>query len=843
MRRFLLKLFRRRALERDFEAEIAFHREMASAYENRIGLGNTAVIKDQAFDLWRFNFAENLWRDLVYGVRRLRGSPGFVLSALLSLGLGIGVNTAVFSLTVEFLFSEPSVEDPRSLVALRVGGNSHSSADIVDAVAGAGIFSHVAGENEETFVNWNNGVETRPIFSVVATKNYFTALGVPMAHGRGWNVSDPDEVAVLRHAFWRKHFNGDPSVVGRLINLDGRAYTVLGILPENHRTLLGYGFSPDVYMPRFLDDTVLAMYARLKPGMHIAEARAATSVLAPRLNALRLPHGRTIRSISVTPIAGLDRLHDEGGMARVVGLFFAMVLLVVGLVLLIACVNVASLLLARASARRQETAIRLSLGASRGRMVQQFLVESLLLSLLGAAAGLLLAQSAAAIFARIQLPLPLPIRLQVELDWRVLTYAALLAATATVACGLLPAWQAVKEAIGSHLHRERRLHVRRALVAAQISVSVVVLVTGFLFLRNLIRSTATSPGFDVQQTLRAEVHLPPALYKDKARKNLLIEQTLRELESLPGIEAAAAARIIPFTDSTTFGSDLSFPGSSEKTQASFHWNAVSSDYFRAMAIPVLAGHSFAGTDGSLERPVVINDTFAKRYLANRNPIDTVFLLGDGRYRVIGLVSATKNLTIGEDDKPQLYESLRRIDNDRTRIQFVLRSQTPPVTQLQPVREALRRIEPRAGVEVTTLYSSIGLAFLPSQVGGALLGTIGLLGLLLAVIGLYGVIAFSVARRTREIGVRIAIGATRRQISTMVIVEALKLIVVGSAIGIAAGLFVTRPLAMFFVPGLSPADPLTYFTVVLVLAAAGLVATWGPVRRASSVDPVACLRYE
>jgi hypothetical protein len=197
-----------------------------------------------------------------------------VFSALLSLGLGIGVNTAVFSLAVEFLFSEPSVRDAASLVAVRLGGNSHARPRVVDFVRESGVFQDVAGENDETFINWNDGAETRRILAVVTTKNYFTALGAPMAIGKGFTESDPDDVVVLRHDFWRRHLHADPSMVGRTMNLDGRAYTVVGILPENHRTLIGFGFSPDVYVPRYLDDTALAMYARLEPGMSVTEARA-----------------------------------------------------------------------------------------------------------------------------------------------------------------------------------------------------------------------------------------------------------------------------------------------------------------------------------------------------------------------------------------------------------------------------------------------------------------------------------------------------------------------------------------------------------------------------------------
>jgi len=844
MRRLFLKLSRRRSMERDVAAELAFHRDMAAAHGDAIPMGNTAIVQEQARDLWRFTFVENLWRDVVYGARSLRRSPALVITALLSLGLGIGINTGIFSMAVEFLLSEPSITDARSVVYVRLGGNSHSKKEVIDFVRASGLFQEVVGENEEAYINWNDGAETRQISAVLLTKNYFTALGVPVSLGRGILPQDPDEVAVLGNHFWRTRLRGDPAIIGRAIRLDGRPYTVVGILPNDFRSLIGFGYSPDVFVPRYLKDTILALYARLKPGMTIGGARAGLVAVAQRLDKAMPEPFRYADGIQVSAVGGFDRIKSETEM-QTVGLFFAILLVVVGLVLMIACMNVASLLLARGSARRQELAIRLSLGAGRGRLVQQLLVETALLSLAGLAVGLALREAMATAIEQFQPPVPLPFRLHMTLDWRVTLYAMLLAALATVACGLLPAWRSIRHSIAPSLHREGRMRLQRGLVIAQLGLSLIVLTAGFLFVRNLWRSNAISPGFDVRHTVYAAVNLPPQQYQDLARKRVYVARALRELAALPAIESAAAARVVPFNGGTRFRGGLKLVDTGGKVDAFYYWNAVSPDYFRAMGISIVRGQTFQAGGDAASRPVIVNRTFAERYLADRDPLGRTFVYGDNKtpFTVVGIVDDTKNLSIGEDPQPQLYEELARIDNDRTQVGFVLRSATPPATQLRAVHAALRRVEPNAGLNVATLYSSIGLAFFPSQIGAALLGGIGVLGLVLATIGLYGVMVYSVSRRTREIGVRLALGANRREIALMVLASAAKLIVIGSAAGLLCAFFLLRPLALFLVPGLRPSDPVTYVAVAALLVLTGLVAAWGPARRAAAVDPMTSLRYE
>jgi len=852
MRHFFLKLFRRRKLEQDLETELAFHREMGG------NLGNTTLIKEQAFDLWRFTTLENLWRDVVYGIRGLRRHPSLVATALISLTLGIGANTALFSLGVEFLLSEPTVTDGRSLVYIRFNGNSHADRKSFDMALDSHVFADIVGEHEESFVNYNNGVETRPIFSTFTTKNFFTTLGIPMQQGRGYSVSDPDQVVVLHHHFWTQHFNADPNIVGKSITLDGRPYTVLGILPRNFRTLVGFGFSPDVYVPAFLENTYLAVYARMKPGMNLSQAQAASDAIAKRIDETRPAAQRDQHpSALVDAVSGIDRL--KGEQVLVLAAFFLVLLILAGLVLLIACANVASLLLARASTRQREIAVRLSLGASRARLMQQLLVESLLLSLTGAACGLGLAQLLNNALSHMTAPTPIPMRLTAESDWRVTLYAMLLSIVATVACGLLPAWQCVRESFTHDTRSTARMFLRRAVVVGQVAVSIVVLSTGFLFVRNLLRTSSLSPGFDLQHTLQSQVNLPPANYKEQTKIALFADRAVNALAALPGVEAAAAARIIPFTDSTTYGSSLYFNGKDQPLHARFNWNAITPAYFQAMSIPLVAGRTFLQSDATApELPVIVSTGFVKQYLQVQPAaaVDQTFYWGEPvrtatgaqpsqrrAFRIIGVAANTKNMTIGESESPQLYEFLPTIRDVRDRLRFVVKSATPPATQLKAVDEALRRVEPNAGIETRTMFASIGFAFLPSQIGAAVLGSMGVLGLLLAMIGLYGVMAYSVARRTPEIGVRMAIGASASSIFKLILSDAGRMVALGAAIGIVIALLATRPLASFLVDGLPPHDPVTFLAVLVVFAITAALASLGPARRATAIDPMSCLRHD
>lgn len=855
MRRFFRKLARRRRLERELQAEIAFHREMAARHDGAIPFGNALAVQEQVRDLWHFTVVENLWRDVRYAVRGLLRSPGLVLSALLSLGFGIGVNVAIFSLVTSVLLATPTIVAPDEWVGLRLGGSSHAARPVVEDLRRSGAFREVVGEREESSVNWDTGAETRPLYAVDTTRNYFTGLGIPMLHGRGYRPDDPREVVVVSHRFWRDALGGDPAVVGRALRLDGRMFTVTGVLPAGHRTLIGLGFSPDVFVPEFRtrasglgqdarpqDEPGVRIFVRVEPGTSLDAARSRAEAAAVQLDRA-WPGEDYARDVRAAAVSGRAMLGDS--KSQVLVLFSAVLLAVVGLVLLLACVNVAGLLLARAASRREEMAVRLALGASRGRLLQQLLAESLVLAAIGLAGGFALRALLAWGAERIVLPVPMPVRLHLDLDARVIAYAVVLMLIASLAAGVLPAWQATRESLSVGGRRGGRLRIRRGLVVAQVAVAFVVLTTSVLFLRNVAAAGLIDPGFDTDRTVRADVHLPPSRYAGPQASRLYLERAIEAVDAVPGVSGAAAARLIPLTDGASFRRRMTWADSGDAFEADVQWNTVSRRYFEVMGIPLIDGRTFADGDNDPATLVVVNREWARRYSPNRSPVGRSYSYERGTvvFRVVGVVEGTKNRTLGEGPLPQVYEHLLATGIERSRVQVIARVDGRPGLMVAPVRTALRTVEPAAGVTVTPMTDSLAFAMLPSQVGAVLLGSLGLLGLCLAAIGLHGVIAYSVARRTREIGIRMAVGADRATIATLVLREAVWLVGVGAAIGIACALLLTGPLAAFLVPGLSPADPVSYVTVLVVLLATAVLSSAVPVARALRVAPMQALRAE
>ncbi len=851
----------RRDADAEIGTELQLHRDERAAELREQGLslqdaqaqarrevGNSLHVIEDTRAAWHLGWIEDLATDLRYGMRGLLRDRTFALTAIVSLALGIGVNTTIFSLAMELLFSTPSVRDAGSLVAIRLGGNSHAEPEDLQLMRESGLYESVAGYREGQ-ANWRNGETSRRLFTLVVTPNYFTDLGIPLAAGVPPAPTDPDGV-VISHRFWQSQLNGDPAVLGRPIILDGQPKNIVAILPERHRTVYGFALSPDAYVraPAPLaghSAAQLVICARLPEGVGKAEGWERTRTVAARLDRERPNRDfKRTEGLLVSGVTGMDRLHE--GALNPVALFLALLMAIVDLVLLIACVNVASLLLARATARSHELAVRTSIGASSSRIVRQLLAESLLLASLATGAGIALNVALSGVLNHLAVPLPIPVRLQIETDWRLLTYSVGLAFGCALAAGLLPAFQAARaNGPGALLNRGSRQtgsgsRLRSMLLVGQVAVTVVVLATAILFARNLARSSSLTPGFEVSRLVWASSRLVPERYPSDDSLTPLLATGIERLRALPGVESAALLRVVPFNDATTHGGEFRADGVESRLRFKRSYNYVGTDFFRTMGIPVISGREFREGD---KQSVIVNQAFVKRVWGDGvDPVGKTLRM-PAAMTVVGVCANTKFQTIGEEDQPGVFEPYKASAGEYgARVEWMVRT-TDPAAMTHGIEQALLDLDRTAVVEAKPMASAMGLAFLPSQVGAVLMGSAGTLGLVLASVGLYGVLLYAVTRRRREIGVRLALGASTKDILRLVLGHSLRTTGIGALIGFLIAWFVTKPLALFLVTGLKPDDPLTFLGVAALLAAVVMAASAAPAWRAARVDPTEALRTE
>lgn len=857
--RRLLYLTRRSRYHSELNEEMQFHIDCRAEELRESGVapaealaqarrvfGSSTRTAEDAHDAWRIRWLEDLISDLCYSGRALRRNPGFALAAIFCLALGIGANTTIFNITTSFLFSLPSGRDASSLISIWEGGNSAASFADYKFLRDSHIFESVAGINPETEVNWSEGERTSRLYAGLVTDDYFTAIGVPCQLGRGIAPGETD-AAVLSDRLWRTRFGGDRSILGRRLLLDGKAYYIVGVLPADHRSIVGFGFSPDIYVPVTRDDDLLQFYARMPPGMAIPSARARLQTVFQELDRIHPVEGwKRAQEIQVTSVAGAARL----GLQQVgaVVAFFGLVLAVAGLVLLIACTNVAALLLARASSRAGELAIRLSLGASRLRIARHLLAESLLLAGLGAVAGFLITLGSGHLLSNLTLPLPVPIQVVVKPDGRLLLYTIVMVVLSALISGLMPAIEAVRKDVNDVLKHEQdrtggAWGLRGMLVAGQMAVSIVLLATGFLFIHNLLRATSMNPGFDVHHTIWTHMRLVPEKYAGQNKESLLADEALLRLRALPGVSAAAITRQVPLNGNCQISTLVRTDLSSRPARIMYQCNAVGPDYFRAIGIPLLHGREFSALDrkGS-EAVAIVNETFARIAFGNVDSVGHTVRLGRVVTRIVGVAKDSRYFTLGEAQKAAVYDPWFARD-EPVDLHFIVRVPGPEAQYIQPIQAVLKQLDPAAAIETRPMIQALGLALLPSQAGAALLGAMGLLGLMLAAIGLYGGLLYTVSRRTREIGLRVALGATPGRVLGVVCRHSLILVGTGMLIGLALAVFATRPLAMFLVPGLSSFDPVAFLAVAGVFLGVALLATMTPAVRALRVDPMRALRYQ
>ena len=631
------------------------------------------------------------------------------------------------------------------------------------------------------------------------------------------------------------------------------------MLAANLRSILGFGLAPEVYLPLsrgltpdidVINAGAIQLVGRLRDGQTLSEGRAALATVGQRLSTTY--DDRMFGTVGQFAAAGS---FEQIGNLSVVGIFFVVLLVAVGLVLAIACANVAGLLLARATTRSREIAVRVALGASRRRLVQHQLAEALWIALAGTLGGLAVMSFLGGLLSRLSLPLPVPLELSAPIDGRLLGYALALTLMTTALCALAPALQAARRSQTPALRRDeprtiRRWSLRNVLVVAQIAVALVLLVTASLFLRNLARAEFLNTGFNTSDTLVARIGFVEGRYTEETRTAWLGGAAER-LQTLPGIRAASYAAGAPLTvmSGRSTGARLTVEGTGASFEAGYENNFVGPGFFKTMGIALVRGREFHDTDRrGAPVVVVINEEFARRYFQGSDPIGQRLLLPGPKGQpypaeIAGVVGNSKHRSLGDPQKAALYESYaQRATQQRVAYVFVRTAPGRPVPP-RDIARVLGDLDPSTAVEVETMSDALAFAFLPSRLGAALLGTLGLLGLMLAMVGLFAVVAYSVSRRTAEIGLRMALGATQGRVIRLVLHDATVLTVVGVIVGLLAARFVTKPLAMFLVTGLGPGDPVAFAGASLLLVLVGLAAAWGPARRAVRIDPVAALRAE
>ena len=826
--------------------------------------GNVSQIQEQSYELFSFRLLEDFIRDLRYGWRSIRRSPSVAVAAVLSMGLAIGVNAVVFSLIQDVFFATPTTRAADRLVTIRLGGGSHASLANLRDLDASGTFEKVAGFDVETTVNWRTGDIVRQTPVMLVSENYFEFLETRPLSGRVFASHEAraelnPRLVLITHRLWTRAFAQDPGIAGRTLSLNGRPYTILGVLPERFRPPTFLNVLPDLYVPAspelnpsllMRQSHTLMLIARRKPGQTLEQAYAALQVEAGRLAHEHLrENAGAAKSIRLRPLAGYTQYQDPDAAPLMA---FAGVLMVgVFVVLWIACVNVAGVLIARAAARRREIATRLAIGAGRGRIVRQLLAETVLLASLGTLAGLGLHWYLTRLVNNLSLPLPVPIVFQIAPDLTLVLYAIILTAIAALLAGLVPAWQATRPGLTSGLKLEepqygyRRLTFRNGLIVAQVAVTFVLLSVALLFTRSLARVHSTNPGFDLRHTAWAKVSVLSDRYpKDTAF--LFASQALEAASAVPGVASAALASRVPFNNFMRTATPVQTKAGAAKLE--FYSTSVSPAYFETMGIPLRAGRAFSSRDGKgAPHVVILNEALAKRLFGNGRAVGETIWFGDRKggpgVEVVGVAANSKHLTMGEAQAFAVYESIARTQPARTEINVFARAVGDAGSVVAPLREALSSLDRTAAVEVGPLRTKLAFAYLPSQIGAVLVGSLGVLGLVLAVIGIYGAMAFAVSRRTAEIGIRLALGATNRQVLGAILGAAFATVCIGLAIGAALAAGVARPLAFFLAEGITLLDAVTFGSVILICLGAGGIAAIVPAHRALAIDPISTLRMD
>ena len=877
----LVALFRRRQLEHDLDEELRSHLRMAVELNLRKGMsaedarrealrsfGGVEQTKENYRDQRGLPMIETTLQDLRFGLRILRRSPGFSALAILCLTLGIGANAAVFSWVEGILFRPyPAVAHQEQLLALtgtargESGPTGLSWPDLLDLQRSCTLFdSFIVTKIMGTSLSIGDRAEVTT--GSIVSANYFDAIGVHPILGRGFEPGEDSgqnahPVTVISYQLWKGRFKGDPQIIGKTQRLNNVVHTIVGVTPEGfYGTFVGWAMQ--FWVPASMEENFEAggykledrgarwieSYVRLKPGVTLSQAQQEISAVAKRLEA-DYPDTNRGRGIKLWPL-----WQTPFNNANTLLPTLEIMLAVVVFVLLIACANVGNLLLVRSFARRHEMTVRLAIGAGRGRLLKQLLTEGLILSAFGAAGGLLVLY-----WCRHALVLLFPARggvamhLPGEIDWRVLALSAGVCLLATLLLGLVPAMQTGKIDLAGALKSDSagvvggggRAWVRSGLVVMQVSLSFVLLVGAGLLLQSLQKIRNTSPGFSTRNVLDSAVNLVPAGY-DAQRAQSFQDELLQRVKSLPGVESAAFARMTPLSygsfSSTTIAVDGYQPPPEE--QPMVQYNEVGPDYFVTMGIPLVSGREFSRADDEKAALVaVVNETMAAQYWRGKNPIGERVQVKGRWMQVVGLAKDSKYESVRETSKPFFYVPLRQ--NFSRGAHLFIRTPLSQVTMATALAREVHAIDGNLALyEVVTLQEQVDRSTSPQQVAVTLVGVLGGLALLLAAIGLYGVMSYAVSQSTRELGLRMALGAGASNLLRLVLARGLALTAGGVLLGASVALGLTRLLGNLLYK-VSPRDPLAFGSAFVVMTIAALAACFLPAWRATRTDPARALR--
>jgi predicted permease len=824
-----------------------------------------AALRDSASDMWKYGTIERLSQDLRYGARTLRRTPGFTATAVLVLALGIGVNATVFSVVNAYFFRLLPVADASNVI--RVYSNRWANSrlqtyetlrDRSSTLQGLAAFQGMAA-----------GVrvdrDTERMTGQLVSGNYFSLLGVRASLGRVLAATDdrPDAapVVVLTHTFWERRFSASTDVVGRTMSMNDRAFTVVGVLEPAFAGTMAPLVS-DFWLPLSADGLLrpsltsaeradslsVQMLGRLAPGATRQRAAAELDTIGRALRAASGEAASTDPVISVYPAV---MLHPE--IAIPIGVFVGVLMVIVGIVLLIVCVNVANLVLARAASRGIELAIRQSIGAGRGRLIRQLLTENFLLSFAGAACGFTIAYWLLKVMTVViaQTPSPTPLGLDLSIDWHVFAYLLLVVVGCTLTFGVVPAVAAsrvdlvhVLKGVGGLDRRHTR--ARTGFLVAQVSMSVLLLVVAGLFVRALRSVQGIDTGFDSSHVLTASIDLEARGYTPDRGRELL--RTLKErLEATPGVVSFNAVDILPLALSNRANyllrdGDVVSPETRRPPMPIVYMNGVGPGHFQTLQIPLTAGRDFTDRDtNGAPLVAIVNETLARRFWPGQSAIGRrLRLVGEGpALEVVGVARDSQYVSIGEETKPFLYQPLAQAYRPQPTV--LVRTTGAPVAILPSLKRVVQSLDSGLPVfSVAPMDEATTISLFPAKIAGRLLAALGALALALSALGTFGVLSFLVRSRGRELAIRLAMGAAPRDIALLVVRQALTWTGVGTLVGLSLAFALTRFLASFLY-GVNPADPLTFAGVALLIAVVACAAAFVPARRASRQDPCATLR--